>query len=82
MMDWVSLVLVFLFGIAMGILVSAFFFNSKLRFYKGFIEQRLESINLLRFHSAAKPKPSQPSQGKTAFRHSSQPEEDSKSSQD
>ena len=81
MMDWVSLALVFVFGIAMGILASSFFFESKLKFYKNFIEQRLSSINRLRFQNAAKQKSSKPSHGKAARRHPSKREKDSKPSQ-
>lgn len=79
MMDLISLILVFVFGIAVGILVSSFFFESRLRFYKEFIEHRLASINLLRFHNSATHKPSEPSPKKTILGRPSERDERSKS---
>jgi|GEM_PF-3107809 len=81
MMDWISLTLVFVFGIAIGILVSSLFFESRLRFYKEYIERRLASINLPRFQSAAKSKSPKRQDRKTDFSHTSKREKDSESPQ-
>lgn len=81
MMDWISLALAFVFGIATGILVSSFFFESRLRFYKEFIEHRLASINLLRFHNSATHKPSEPAHKKTILGRPSKRDDSSKSPQ-
>lgn len=81
MMDWSSLVLVFVFGIAVGVFASSVFFESRVRFYKEFIEHRLASINRLRSQNTATDKSSKPSCWKTVFGRSSKPDKDSKSSQ-
>lgn len=81
MRDWISLGLVFVFGIAMGILVSSIFFESRIRFYKEFIEHRLSSINRLHFQRHAKSKSSKLSYWKTVLGRPSKRGDDSKSSQ-
>jgi len=80
MMGLISFVLVFVFGLAVGVLVSSFLFASRIRFYKEFIEHRLLSINRLRSQNSAKHKSSKPSYWKTVFGRTSKREEDSKSS--
>jgi hypothetical protein len=52
MMDWISLLLAFVFGLTVGIAFSSFLFESRIRFYREFIEQRLASINRLRLQGA------------------------------
>lgn len=81
MRDWISLGLVFVFGITMGILVSSMFFESKIKFYKEFIEQRLSSINLIHFQRHAKRKSSKASYWKTVLGRPSKRDEDPKSPQ-
>jgi hypothetical protein len=53
MKDWLELALSFVFGVAIGVVFSFFLFESRIRFYRHFIEERLASINLLR-HSKGK----------------------------
>jgi hypothetical protein len=81
MMDWISLGLVFVFGVTMGVLISSLFFESRVRFYKEFIENRLSSINRLHFQRYAKSKSSKPSYWKTILGRPSKRDDDSKSSQ-
>lgn len=79
MRDWISLSLVFLFGIAIGILISSIFFEARLRFYKEFIEHRLSSINRLHLQRHAKSKSSKLAYLKTMLGRPSKRDEDSKS---
>ena len=81
MMDWISFVLVFVFGIAVGVLLSSFLFESRIRFYKEFIEHRLASINRLRIQNTKTDKSSKPSYWKTILGRPSKREEDPKSPQ-
>lgn len=81
MLDWISLVLVFAFGIVVGILISSFLFESRLKFYKEFIEHRLAAINLHRFQGAAKHRSPKSSHEKTLSGRASNRGENSKSSQ-
>ena len=53
MRDWANLMLGFGCGLAVGFVLSAFFFGAKIRFYKEYIEHRLASINRLHFQSRA-----------------------------
>lgn len=82
MMDWISILMVFVFGIAVGVLISSFLFESRIRFYREFIEHRLASLNRLRSQNAATEKSSKPSCWKTVFGHPPKHEEKSNSSQD
>lgn len=48
MKDWIGLTVAFALGLAVGVALSSFFFESRIRFYKLYIEQRLASINRVR----------------------------------
>ncbi|HEV2248037.1 MAG TPA: hypothetical protein VGW37_15410, partial [Terriglobia bacterium] len=53
MRDLANLALGFLCGMAVGFVLSSFFFGARIRFYKEYIEHRLASINRLHFPSRA-----------------------------
>ena len=48
MKAWTDLILSFALGLAAGIVLAVFYFNSRLRLYKEYIEHRLAEINRLR----------------------------------
>ena len=47
MTHWIGFVSAFVLGLAVGVILAFFLFESRIRFYKDFIEQRLASINRL-----------------------------------
>jgi hypothetical protein len=81
MKDWTSIVLAFALGLAVGVAFTSFFFESRVRFYKQYIEHRLASINRLRFQRGASHELPKASFWKTLLSRHSKPDGDSKSQQ-
>ena len=82
MRDWVNLLLGFACGVAVGIVLSSFFFGARLKFYKEYIEHRLTSINRLHFQGKTAGDKPRVSFWKALFNRTSRTDKGSKSIQD
>lgn len=80
MKGWTHIAISFVSGIVVGVAFAFFLFKSRIRFYRDFIEHRLNSINRLRFSKDRKRKQPKSSFWKTATAHRSNPSEESKPS--
>ena len=67
MKSWINFLVAFGSGLAVGVVVAAVFFESRLRLYKEYIEQRLAAINRFRSQSPATHGMHKPSSWKDIF---------------
>jgi hypothetical protein len=80
MKGWTQIALPFVFGIMVGVAFAFFLFESRIRFYREFIEHRLTSINRLRSSKETKRKQPKSSFWKAVTSRRSKPREESKPS--
>jgi hypothetical protein len=67
MSHWTSFVLPFALGFAAGTAICFILLASKIRFYRKFIEQRLDAINRTISAQASAREPSKPDAGKSPW---------------
>jgi len=75
MSHWTSFVLPFALGFVAGTAICFILLASKIRFYKRFIEQRLDAINRTISAQASAREPSKPDAGKSPWPRSGQSRE-------